>query len=200
MIIAIANLKGGVGKTTIAVNICAALDGLLIDADIQGTATEWEAVPTHHWPIETLNDAKEWMKNVKKLNNPYTIIDCPPQIGATTNASFLLCDLALIPCGASAADIRASAKVLSLLKEAQKLRQGPPKVLLIPSKRDSRTASGRELEEVLRGFNEMVGPSIGLRTDFADSIGSGTWIGEYAPKSKAHDEILSLVDIIKKNE
>ncbi len=58
MIIAVINQKGGAGKTTIALNIAAALAAegkrvLLIDADPQQTAQDWAAVrsslPPSRW-------------------------------------------------------------------------------------------------------------------------------------------------------
>ena len=47
-LIAVGNLKGGTGKSTIAVNLaCALADGggsvVLVDADAQGTAVDWHA-------------------------------------------------------------------------------------------------------------------------------------------------------------
>ena len=60
MIVTVSNQKGGVGKTTVAVNLasCFARDGkdvLLVDADEQGSALDWKSErPQDVPPVQTV--------------------------------------------------------------------------------------------------------------------------------------------------
>ena len=59
MIIAVINQKGGAGKTTIALNLAAALAAegkrvLLVDADPQQTAQDWAAVRLSPPPFQVV--------------------------------------------------------------------------------------------------------------------------------------------------
>ncbi len=70
-LIAVANLKGGCGKSTIAVNVACELAQKstveLIDADAQGTTTAWGGqglLPVHvnSLPLDGRNGAESWMR------------------------------------------------------------------------------------------------------------------------------------------
>ena len=125
------------------------------------------------------------------------VIDLPPHLSGSAVASLAVCDLAVIPCGASAADISATAKTLELVERAREVRAGHPPVLIVPTRIDWRTGSGRAIEGALAQFGEPVGPGIAQRVAFADSLGIGEWIGQYAPGSPGHQEILILADIVR---
>ena len=63
MRLAITNLKGGTGKTTTAVHLAAGLGRygrtLLVDADPQGSATEWTMLMEDEGPFDLLTGSGE---------------------------------------------------------------------------------------------------------------------------------------------
>lgn len=206
-ILAVGNLKGGCGKTTLAVNVAAALAGKLrvhlVDADAQATAAEWHALEgglpftCEALPLDNERGAEGWIKRVMLAPADLVVIDLPPATGAATAAALILADLVLIPIGASSLDLRAAQKALGMLSEAREARgDGQPRALLVPSRVDRRTASGREIEAALHEMGEPVGPGICARAAFVDSATAGGWVGSFAPGSSAHQEIATLAALV----
>src|ERR1035441_7124855 len=86
MRVAIANLKGGTGKTTTAVHLASELGRqgrtLLIDADPQGTATQWAVRIEQPCPFDLVSDVGAYLS--KRLNDiasgyEHVVIDTPPE-------------------------------------------------------------------------------------------------------------------------
>ena len=181
-IITVAALKGGVGKSTLAVNLACALPGpvVLVDADSQGTATAWAAagelpVEVLAMPLEDTRHAPAWIRNVLLSAATITmVIDAPPHLRAATVAAIALADLVVIPCSASGADLVATTRVLELVRAARAGGAGP-RCLLVPSRVDFRTSAGKELAGALKALGEPVGPPVHQRVAHVDAFSAGQW-------------------------
>lgn len=213
-VIAVGNLKGGAGKTTLAVNIASALaahgDVDLVDADAQATAQAWgEAgnlpakVTVHAMPLaaETQAGIRSWIAKLVALKTDaaFVVIDLPPNLGATTTAALTLADLFVVPVPPSGMDVRATNAAIALLRQARQVRGGDkPACLLVPSRVDRRTAAGKEIEAVLSDFREPVAPAVIQRAAHVDAFSAGQWIGDYAPRSAGHTEIEAVAAVARR--
>lgn len=212
-IIAIGNLKGGTGKTTIAVNLCGALANgaghpvALVDADRQASASAWlaqagdDGLSCHVLPLDTTGNAQRWLKKVRDLaeKNDYVLIDLPADIGPATQAAIAGADLVIVPVTPSPLDFHAAAQVIKLLRGVREARtNGHPACLLVGSKVDRRTAVGRGIEIALKEFKEPVGPSVCQRTAFVSAAVRGRWVGAYAAEGAAREEITALANRVRR--
>src|SRR5690348_8966902 len=137
-IISLINSKGGVGKTTLSINIATYLHMqksvntenntckdavLLIDADPQGSARDWyEEGGRHHLDMIVLDRPHALMDIRKdKLNYDYVFIDTPGKVDNLMAAAIAVSDLVLIPIQPSPYDIWATEQVVELINSRHAL-------------------------------------------------------------------------------
>src|SRR5258705_10922292 len=118
VVIAVINLKGGCGKSTIAVNLACELAGdgdsvLLLDNDSQGTASHWLShgslpIQGQFMPLENEEDGEKLMRTVTARNERYIVLDAPAHVGAAALTAGRIADLVLVPVTASGVDLVAT--------------------------------------------------------------------------------------------
>jgi chromosome partitioning protein len=208
-VIAFGNLKGGTGKSTLAVNVAGALaaagaDVLLLDADPQATAMEWASGGLLPLKVEAFPlgaDRRAWVRRLVEFAaaHDFVLVDLPPATESALSAALVAVDLVVVPVTPSGADLRATGKALALLKDARAVRRdGKPGCVLVPSKVDGRTVAGRELAAVLSDYGETVAPAVGQRVQHVDAFSARQWVGQSAPRSTAHVEVEAVAAMVKR--
>jgi chromosome partitioning protein len=115
MLIAVANSKGGVGKTTVSVHYAVAQaergrKTALIDSDAQGSSTRWLQDVQDSVAVFPLKTADDVIDQAPRIVSQFDVVvaDGPAGLSEVTRALLLVADLALLPCGPSALDLRAA--------------------------------------------------------------------------------------------
>ncbi|MDE2252716.1 MAG: AAA family ATPase [Betaproteobacteria bacterium] len=207
MKIAILNQKGGVGKTTLSVNLAASLTRagsrvLLIDADPQGSALDWVAAreaeplfPVVGLPKPTLH------RDVDQISEGYdhVLIDGPPRVAELARSAIMASDLVLIPVQPSPYDVWAADEVVKLLDEARIYKPGLQAAFVV-NRKIVNTALGRDVRDALATYSPPVlDAAICQRIVFAESAAQGLASFESEPDGPAAREVEALREEIMQN-
>ena len=201
MIIGILNQKGGVGKTTLSVNIaaCMARAGariLLIDVDPQGSALDWAAARQGEPLFSVVGFPRASIhKEISQIGKGYDhiIIDGPPRVTDLARSAIMASDVVLIPVQPSPYDIWAAEEVVKLIDEARIYKE-TLKSTFVVNRKITNTAIGRDVREALAAYPvHVLNASIAQRVVFAEAAAQGQAIFEIDPTGPAVAEIEAVV-------
>jgi chromosome partitioning protein len=201
MIIGVLNQKGGVGKTTLAVNLAATIARsgsrvLVVDADPQGSAMAWSSTREIEPLFPVVGMAKPSLhRDMPRLAAGYdfVIIDGAPRVNDLGRSAILASDLVLIPVQPSPYDVWAAADTVQLIREARQLKPGL-KAAFVINRKIARTAIGRDATAALARFEDVpvLAAFLNQRIIYAESAARGLSVIEVAPTGEAAREMSAL--------
>ncbi len=199
--IAFLNQKGGVGKTTLAINVAAEIarrgvNVLLIDGDPQGSSLNWASARSGESPITIVGYPKPTLhRDISKIGQgyDYVIIDGPPRVTDLARSIILASDLIVIPVQPSPYDIWASSEISTLIEESLVFKETLKAFLLI-NRKIANTAISRDAAEILQKSTlPLLKTQVAQRIIFAESAAQGKTVRESDANSLANKEIKNLV-------
>lgn len=196
LIISVVHQKGGVGKTTLSLNIAYCLSENLrvaiADTDVQGSISEIEDFITG---IDLISIDR--VNNKEHLDYDVLVIDTPPYLTNKLHDIFIISDYILMPTKTGYLDALAIKATISLFKEAQKekpqLRAG-----IVLNMVMANTKLNEEVKEILNTYEvPLLESYISHRVSLARSpMTNGVFNSE---DEKAKIEIVNLTDEILSN-
>lgn len=211
MIYVFGGIKGGVGKTTVALNFIQHLsntmkrDVLLIDADDQETATDYTAWRDNtlsgvlgYTAIKLTGDAvRAQMPNLKKKYDDI-VIDTGGRDTKSQRAALIVADVFLVPFYPRSFDFWTVTKVQHLVDDIKSVNFAL-KVFAFLNRADIRSADNRDTAAALKETNCFTYIDYPLlnRKCFSNAAGKGLSVFEFEPKDeKAIGELTALFNKI----
>jgi chromosome partitioning protein len=201
MIIVIANSKGGVGKSTLAVHLAGWLHEqgqrvTLADCDAQQSSMEWirEAVP--EVKAVRLDNPDMILNELPQLNahTDYVIADGPGSQTETSRALLLRADLAIVPAKASMLEVRALAQATEVLRVSQDIRGGLPRAIMVLSMVGKTYRLTADMIDAAAALNlPLASQAMTLRQVYADAPGQGKVVWNMGSRAReAASEVMQI--------
>ena len=212
MIVTVGNTKGGVGKTTIALNLAIARartgrDVWLVDGDRQGTAQAAIALRAESAQVPAIACAtypsgstlrSQVLHQSARFDD--TIIDAGGRDSTALRAALVLSDVLLVPFQPRSYDVWALDDMAELVEEAHTVREGLRALAVLncadPGDRSRDNSEAAAAVGEIARFEYLPTP-LRRRKAFANAAGAGLSVLEIMPRDKkAIDEMNALVRMV----
>ena len=202
-VIAVAQQKGGSGKTMLTAQFAAALAGqarvAVLDVDPQGSLTAWgrlrSQAPKAAGDVTVVTLSGWRLANeVEKLkaSHDYVFIDTPPVLDSDARRAIRSADLVLIPLNPAPPDLWAAEGTLRLAAEEQR-REG---LVVNRAPATSRQRKRLEAEIAARGLN-LLDVALANRAGYANAFADGLGVTEAIPSTQAAEEVRAAVAALR---
>jgi len=201
-VIAVAQQKGGAGKSMLAAQFAAALGErgkvAVLDIDPQASLTVWgklrAASPKASGDV-TVTTVSGWRLagELEKLkaNYDYVLIDTPPVIDSDARRAIRGADLVLVPLNPAPPDLWAAEGTLKLAAEEKR------KTVLVFNRAAAASKLRKRLEAEIaaRGLT-LLSVAIANRAGYANAFADGLGVTEAGPTTQAAEEVKEAVNAL----
>jgi chromosome partitioning protein len=207
MILTVGNVKGGVGKTTLAINIAiararAGFDVLLIDGDEQHTAASFtelrntQAGRNDYTAVRLVGAAVRTQTRLLSSKYSDIVIDAGGRDTGSFRAALTITDILLVPVQPRTFDVWVIDHVAHLVAEAREINEQLRAVSVLNAA-DPVGQDNREAAEALTDIEgiEYLPHLIVRRKAFPNAAAQGLSVLEYVPRDqKAVQELKALLE------
>ena len=211
-IVAVLNMKGGTGKSTIATNLARGLQKAtadeagdtsrkaqsvcIVDADPQGTALRWDnAKPGDADMPPAVSVSLPLNERIPAVAEgwDFVVVDGAAKAKDRTRQCIEVADAVLIPIRPSGADLWASEWLVSVVKARRRQTGGVPAAAFVVSQQIVGTNLAGEIEGVLGRYElPVLGGRTSQRIAYAEALSVGSTVLDTDPSSKAAAEVRQI--------
>jgi chromosome partitioning protein len=201
-IVAVLNMKGGSGKSTIATNLARGLqrhgETCIVDADPQGTALRWDnatpedsempAVFTASLPLDDRipSLAKGWK---------HVVVDGAAKAKDRTRQCVQAADVVLVPVRPSGPDLWASEWLVGVIRNRQRMTGRKPAAAFVISQQIVGTNLAGEIGNVLGQYElPVLEGRTSQRVAYAEALSVGSTVLDMEPTGKAAAEVEAITE------